>query len=179
MPFADSDKRSRRDFSSGAPEDTLPAGRVRRQIIASFIAPSAIREACSPLAPASAGGRITAVLSGASDVVLSREPLSRSSRGNVKQDVSRNRDKTTVPAAFAVFIAFISVCKTPLIGIKCFQGFCPPSAGSVTAIVDPFSELSSTRTAPPCSEAISHTSDSPSPTPPFSLLRDLSTRKNG
>ena len=43
----------------------------------------------------------------------------------------------------------------------------------------PISELSSTRTSPPCSVTISHTSDSPNPTPPFSRLLDLSTRKKG
>ena len=53
------------------------------------------------------------------------------------------------------------------------------SVGNFTAIVVPFSELSSTRISPPCSVTISQTSDSPNPTPPFSLLRDLSTRKNG
>ena len=53
------------------------------------------------------------------------------------------------------------------------------SVGNFTAIVVPFSELSSTRISPPCSVTISQTSDSPNPTPPFSLLRDLSTLKNG
>ena len=46
-------------------------------------------------------------------------------------------------------------------------------------MVVPASELCSARISPPCSAAISHTSDSPSPTPPYSRLRDLSTRKNG
>ena len=51
--------------------------------------------------------------------------------------------------------------------------------GSSTAMTVPFSELFSTQTEPPWSSAISHTSDSPSPTPPYSRLRDLSTRKKG
>ena len=46
-------------------------------------------------------------------------------------------------------------------------------------MVVPASELSSTQTLPPWSSAMAHTSDSPSPTPPYSLLRDLSTRKKG
>ena len=46
-------------------------------------------------------------------------------------------------------------------------------------MVVPFSELSSTQTKPPWSSAISHTSESPSPAPPYSRLRDLSTRKKG
>jgi len=41
----------------------------------------------------------------------------------------------------------------------------------------PFFELSSTRTEPPWMSAISHTSERPSPAPPYSRLRDLSTRK--
>ena len=53
------------------------------------------------------------------------------------------------------------------------------SVGSFTAIVVPLSELSSTRISPPCSATISHTSESPNPTPPFSLLLDLSTLKKG
>ena len=52
-----------------------------------------------------------------------------------------------------------------------------PCTGSSTAIVVPFFELSSTRTQPPWRLAISHTKESPSPTPPYSRLRDLSTRK--
>lgn len=51
--------------------------------------------------------------------------------------------------------------------------------GKRTAMVVPVSELFSTQTEPPCSAAISQTSDRPSPTPPYSRLRDLSTRKNG
>ena len=51
--------------------------------------------------------------------------------------------------------------------------------GSPTAMVVPFSELSSTQTEPPWRSAISHTSESPSPAPPYSRLRDLSTRKKG
>ena len=51
--------------------------------------------------------------------------------------------------------------------------------GSSTAMTVPFSELFSTQTEPPWSSAISHTSDSPSPAPPYSRLRDLSTRKKG
>lgn len=54
-----------------------------------------------------------------------------------------------------------------------------PCTGSSTAIVVPFFELSSTRTQPPWRLAISHTKESPSPTPPYSRLRDLSTRKKG
>ena len=52
-------------------------------------------------------------------------------------------------------------------------------AGSSTAMVVPPSELSATQTRPPWRLAISHTRDSPSPAPPNSRLRDLSTRKNG
>ena len=68
------------------------------------------------------------------------------------------------------------------------SGLCKPnnprylvfmSVGNFTAIVVPFSELSSTRISPLCSATISHTSESPNPTPPFSLLLDLSTRKKG
>ena len=51
--------------------------------------------------------------------------------------------------------------------------------GSSTAMTVLFSELFSTQTEPPWSSAISHTSDSPSPAPPYSRLRDLSTRKKG
>lgn len=40
-------------------------------------------------------------------------------------------------------------------------------------------ELFSTQTEPPWRSAISHTSESPSPAPPYSRLRDLSTRKKG
>ena len=54
-----------------------------------------------------------------------------------------------------------------------------PCTGSSTAIVVPFFELSSTQTQPPWRLAISHTKESPSPTPPYSRLRDLSTRKKG
>ena len=50
--------------------------------------------------------------------------------------------------------------------------------GSSTAMVVPLSELSSTQTEPPWRLAISHTRESPSPAPPYSRLRDLSTRKN-
>lgn len=39
-------------------------------------------------------------------------------------------------------------------------------------MVVPASELCSARISPPCSAAISHTSDSPSPTPPYSRLRN-------
>ena len=46
-------------------------------------------------------------------------------------------------------------------------------------MVVPFSELASTSTVPPCRAAISQTSASPSPAPPYALLRDLSRRKNG
>lgn len=46
-------------------------------------------------------------------------------------------------------------------------------------MVVPLSELSSTSMEPPWSAAISQTSASPSPTPPYALLRDLSTRKKG
>ena len=52
-------------------------------------------------------------------------------------------------------------------------------AGSSTAMVVPLSELSSTQTEPPWRSAISHTNESPSPAPPYSRLRDLSTRKIG
>ena len=52
-------------------------------------------------------------------------------------------------------------------------------AGSSTAMVVPLSELSSTQTEPPWRSAISHTRESPSPAPPYSRLRDLSTRKKG
>lgn len=52
-------------------------------------------------------------------------------------------------------------------------------AGSSTAMVVPLSELSSTQTEPPWRLAISHTRESPSPAPPYSRLRDLSTRKKG
>ena len=51
--------------------------------------------------------------------------------------------------------------------------------GSSTAMVVPLSELSSTQTEPPWRLAISHTKESPSPAPPYSRLRDLSTRKKG
>ena len=51
--------------------------------------------------------------------------------------------------------------------------------GSSTAMVEPFSELASTHTQPPWRSAISHTRESPSPAPPYSRLRDLSTRKKG
>ena len=51
--------------------------------------------------------------------------------------------------------------------------------GSSTAMVVPLSELSSTQTEPPWRSAISHTRESPSPAPPYSRLRDLSTRKKG
>lgn len=53
------------------------------------------------------------------------------------------------------------------------------SPGNFTSIVVPRSELSFTRISPPCSATISHTNESPSPTPPFSRLRDLSARKKG
>ena len=39
-------------------------------------------------------------------------------------------------------------------------------------MVVPFSELSSTQTEPPWRSAISHTSESPSPAPPYSRLRE-------
>ena len=52
-------------------------------------------------------------------------------------------------------------------------------AASSTAMTVPFSELSSTQTEPPWRLAISQTSESPSPAPPYSRLRDLSTRKKG
>ena len=51
--------------------------------------------------------------------------------------------------------------------------------GRDTATVVPASELFSTHTVPPWSLTISHTSESPKPTPPYSRLRDLSTRKKG
>ena len=51
--------------------------------------------------------------------------------------------------------------------------------GSVTVSTLPSSELFSTQTRPAWSRAISHTSGRPSPAPPSSRLRDLSTRKNG
>ena len=51
--------------------------------------------------------------------------------------------------------------------------------GSVTSITVPFLSLFSAFTVPLCKSTISHTSDSPRPTPPYALLRDLSTRKNG
>lgn len=51
--------------------------------------------------------------------------------------------------------------------------------GRVASMVVPFLELASTSTVPPCSAAISQTSASPSPAPPYALLRDLSRRKNG
>ena len=51
--------------------------------------------------------------------------------------------------------------------------------GSSTAMVVPFSELFSTQILPPWRLAISHAKESPKPTPPYSRLRDLSTRKNG
>ena len=44
-------------------------------------------------------------------------------------------------------------------------------------MVVPLSELSSTQTEPPWRSAISHTRESPNPAPPYSRLRDLSTRK--
>ena len=53
------------------------------------------------------------------------------------------------------------------------------TSGRVTTKVVPFSLLLSTVTPPPCSTAISRTRASPSPTPPISRLRDLSTRKKG
>ena len=58
----------------------------------------------------------------------------------------------------------------------CVQYHC---IGSSTAMVVPLSELSSTQTEPPWRSAISHTRESPSPAPPYSRLRDLSTRKKG
>lgn len=64
-------------------------------------------------------------------------------------------------------------------GISTLRESLSVPAGSPTAMVVPFSELSSTQTEPPWSSAISHTSESPSPAPPYSRLRDLSTRKNG
>ena len=51
--------------------------------------------------------------------------------------------------------------------------------GSVSSITVPSLPLSVMRTLPPWRRAISQTSDKPSPTPPFSRLRDLSTRKKG
>ena len=59
--------------------------------------------------------------------------------------------------------------------------FCTPlyCVGISTEMEVPFSELSSTQTEPPWRPAISHTRESPSPAPPCSLLRDLSTRKKG
>ena len=51
--------------------------------------------------------------------------------------------------------------------------------GSVTSITVPFLSLFSAFTVPLCKSTISHTSDSPRPTPPYARLRDLSTRKNG
>ena len=56
------------------------------------------------------------------------------------------------------------------------QVFC---TGSSTARVEPFSELVSTHTQPPWRSAISQTNERPNPVPPYSRLRDLSTRKNG
>lgn len=68
----------------------------------------------------------------------------------------------------------------PLLFLNLFVFRVPyPCTGSSTAIVVPFFELSSTRTQPPWRLAISHTKESPSPTPPYSRLRDLSTRKKG
>lgn len=58
-------------------------------------------------------------------------------------------------------------------------GFSACCMGSSTAIVVPVSELSATQTKPPWRLAISHTRESPSPAPPYSRLRDLSTRKKG
>lgn len=74
-----------------------------------------------------------------------------------------------------------SFCVSITIGafINNLRYFIFMSVGNFTAIVVPFSELSSTRTSPPCSATISHTSESPNPTPPFSLFLDLSTRKKG
>ena len=59
------------------------------------------------------------------------------------------------------------------------EGSVSAPAGSSTAMVVPLSELSSTRTQPPWRLVISHTRESPSPAPPYSRLRDLSTRKKG
>ena len=74
-----------------------------------------------------------------------------------------------------LFIASVRIPRTA------HRRFCVPypCTGSSTAIVVPFFELSSTRTQPPWRLAISHTKESPSPTPPYSRLRDLSTRKKG
>lgn len=87
-------------------------------------------------------------------------------------------------------VLFISVPEELVISAKKYESvfahfLLPPSdffgfyTGKVATIVVPTSELSSTQTSPLCSAAISQTSDSPNPTPPYSRLRDLSTRKKG
>ena len=70
----------------------------------------------------------------------------------------------------------VKVLVLPELGLTGYSFF---PTGSRTAMVVPFSELSSTQTRPACRLAISQTSESLSPAPPYCRLRDLSTRKKG
>lgn len=92
--------------------------------------------------------------------------------------ISHNQDSSyKILMCSSLSLLFIA---KPLLFLNPFVFRVPyPCTGSSTAIVVPFFELSSTRTQPPWRFAISHTKESPSPTPPYSRLRDLSTRKKG
>lgn len=92
--------------------------------------------------------------------------------------ISHNQDSSyKILMCSSLSLLFIA---KPLLFLNLFVFRVPyPCTGSSTAIVVPFFELSSTRTQPPWRLAISHTKESPSPTPPYSRLRDLSTRKKG
>ena len=92
--------------------------------------------------------------------------------------ISHNQD-SSYKILMRLPLSLLFIAK-PLLFLNLFVFRVPyPCTGSSTAIVVPFFELSSTRTQPPWRLAISHTRESPSPTPPYSRLRDLSTRKKG
>ena len=92
--------------------------------------------------------------------------------------ISHNQD-SSYKILMRLPLSLLFIAK-PLLFLNLFVFRVPyPCTGSSTAIVVPFFELSSTRTQPPWRFAISHTKESPSPTPPYSRLRDLSTRKKG
>ena len=104
---------------------------------------------------------------------------------NVRQKLRRNAIPIVTethdgfPSVCLTFDLYFLFCITVSIFINNLRYFVFMSVGSFTAIVVPLSELSSTRISPPCSATISHTNESPNPTPPFSLLLDLSTLKKG
>ena len=97
--------------------------------------------------------------------------------GNRKHSKSRERPESRSRCTAYLFVTRYRFCILQTAHRRFqVQYHC---TGSSTAMVVPFSELSSTQTEPPWRLAISHTSESPSPAPPYSRLRDLSTRKKG